>query len=410
MAPRRNADDGPQTSVEDLLKAFISALQGLQPRTPSDAIERGGYGNKPQPGPSRSTSPSAEKDLADDAPQKQKVLKDVAPWMQRLFRSDGAGGWITQGDYAIQHSQDQGQSPAVQDETTIIQPALLLELHMMTKLIEIRSKYLIKAINSVNKHPSLQKQPETSIELCEPFPLLYYHLEDIRREISQLNLPEADADFKALECAAQEVAPRWKAAREMSSESQLTRYDTMWTLFHAGDLVVFKDVLGDEWALTLIDVLENCNREENQRTGQFIEKRHIRIRAWGLVWNAKEQKLERKVAEFRIDYFSGAKAMHLLPVYPLRCRQRSELSEAEFLKALAERGRKCFKLATRVSHLEYDGPALDCGERRINDIRLDARKEGFEKAEVSHTEYPISGNYVVCSFLTHVYRSFKGPE
>ncbi|KAI3320957.1 hypothetical protein HD806DRAFT_504100 [Xylariaceae sp. AK1471] len=392
MAPPMSADDGAQLSVEDLLKAFIAALQSLQAHPqdshfnpPADASGQSEDRTEPPPSPSQSASLHAEKYSGGPIPQEKSLLRDEEPWMKRLWRADGNGGWITHSNYL------QSQRPEVLKGTkseAIDEPAIYLEMYGRGKAIEIRSRHLIEAINKVNKHPSLQKRPETSIELYEPFPLLYDHLEDVGKEISRLDLREADADFKALECAAREVTSRWNTARAENLDSGFVQFDTLWRLFHAGDIVVHKDDLNNEWLLTLIDVDEKLKQRSSGQAGPETIERYISLRTWGLVWNGDENKLERKVAVFHIPHFLGGREIHLLPLYPVRYRQGHE-STAEFLKRIAARGRAWFQMiATKTSCREYDGPAFD--EQSLRSSRGPRAEVAPEKIKLENTRVVVS--------------------
>jgi hypothetical protein len=278
--------------------------------------------------------------------------------MEKLLRPDGEGRLITHGHYLRK------QRPEIlkgKTSETASKPAVHLNITEGIKIIGIWSQHLIEALNKVNKHPSLRKESGTYIELYEPFQLLYDHLEDMGKEISRLNLSEADEDFKALECATSEVASRWDTARAENQDSEFVQFDTLWRLFYAGDIVVHKDDLGSEWLLTLIDVEEKWRhrpRKYGFNESQTME-RYMGLRTWSLVWNGDENKLERKIAMFRIPQFLGVREIQLLPVYPVRYRQGPE-PIPEFLQRLTARGRVWFqRIATRISYLEYDGLAFN---------------------------------------------------
>jgi hypothetical protein len=320
----------------------------------------------------------------------EKLSREEEPWMKRLWRSDGKGGWKRYSDYHLQSQSAQmtDHIPEMIEVDTMEDggPAVLLNVHAETKDITIRSPHLMYALNQVNQHPSLRKQQPKTMVLYAPFPLLFDHLDNVREEITRLDNPEAQADLKALECAVKEAetAPRWSVARAENLDSgSLVQFDTLWRLFRAGDLVVHADDIGNEWLLTLTDVEECRQTTEVGTTDEVLTEHYMKFSTWCLLWNAQKNKLERKVAVFHIDHFVGAREIHLLSLYPVRYQQ-THRSVDVFLQSLAARGRGWFKLITAgTSCLEYDGPVLST--KTLVDDRNWRRSED---PKVSHGLWP----------------------
>ncbi|KAH6849843.1 P-loop containing nucleoside triphosphate hydrolase protein [Chaetomium sp. MPI-CAGE-AT-0009] len=340
MKPLNNNDEGTGIGTEDLLNTLIAALQGLKAR--------------PQ------------------VPRSQSPAEESGSWIQNRAASFSPtspsrgrkGGWAGHGGCHLQNQETEApEEPEVEDteeDAEEDEEAVFLDVRGEIKVINIQSPHLVRALHKVNEHPSPRKQSQT-ITLVEPFPSLFDHLEDVREEVGQLDNPKAQADLKALELAVEEtdVARRWNAARaELDLDSSVVRFDTLWRLFRPGDLVVHADALGNEWLLTLTEVEEYRKRFESDETDEIAMQHYIEFWTWGLSWNGHKNKLERKIAAFRIHHFVGEREIHLLPVYPVRY-QRVHGSVEKFLQSLAARGRKWFELASaRTSCLEYDGPAF----------------------------------------------------
>jgi hypothetical protein len=221
--------------------------------------------------------------------------------------------------------------------------------------IEIHSKFLVKAIKDVNKHPPLRTITEHFGE-SEPFPTLFDHMEDIRREIQKLNNEDARRDLQRLEEATEHMAARWKQGREDDCDSGTVSFDTIWTLFRAGDRVVREDSIGNLWVFVLVDVAELQERT-TRNTRDVHTKRSIEFTTWLLNWDGFENELSRQSVVFKISSFPGRKAITSLPVYPFQDKGRKYPGGID--KFLAGRGQKWWRLITpRTSCLKYDGPAL----------------------------------------------------
>ncbi|KAK3295824.1 uncharacterized protein B0H64DRAFT_155961 [Chaetomium fimeti] len=372
--PQNDNNEGAVTGMEGLLNALIGALEGLKARpqvsnshTPAEQSGPwiGNGATDSSPSPSRSTASSLLHEPREttpaSAPGEEVTRKEEEEgWMWRLGRSDGNGGW-TRYDYYLQSQSIEVPEEAEVETPVKSVPGVLLDMHAPTKTIIIESPHLMRALDKFNWHLSSKHPPDMT--LYDPFPFLYHHLEGMREEIDRLGNPEAQADLKALECALKEtgVASRWNAARAENVDSSHVRFDTLWQLFRLGDLVVHTDGLGNEWLLTLMYAQEHKKSVEvgqTGRIGQMAVDRYMEFWTWGLSWNGHKNKLERKASVFRIDYYAGAKEVHLLSIYPLQY-QRTHDSVEKLLQGLAARGRHWFKLvSSQALCLDYDGPAL----------------------------------------------------
>jgi hypothetical protein len=230
---------------------------------------------------------------------------------------------------------------------------LAIESQNGVKRLAINSKHLVDVIKSVNKHPPLQPVTDRILE-SEPFPILFYHMNDVRREVTKLNDEEASGDLEELERITEHMAPRWKEARQETFESGLVSYDMIWKLFHPGDLVVREDISGNLWLLVLVQITYGTKEERSQ----FLTAgRRTEFTTWFLDWDGAEKRLSRKSIVFHLSTFSGQRAITSLPVYPIHYREGRQGDNV--MNVLAERGRKWWKaIIDRTSCLEYNGLAV----------------------------------------------------
>jgi hypothetical protein len=271
------------------------------------------------------------------------------------------------------------------------------------KQIEIQSKHLVQAIKNVNKHPPLRSITDHFVE-SKPYPTLFDHMEDVHREIEKLNDEDARRDLKRLKEVIEDVAHRWKQAREDKCDSGLVSFDMVWTLFRAGDRVVREDSIGNLWVFVLVDVAERQERIRTRSSG-IGTQHYIEFTTWFLTWDGFENELSRQSVMFRLYPFPGRREITSLPVYPIQYTARKHGDDVD--KFLAKRGQKWWSLIKpRTSCLRYDGPALshkleDDSHQRDVVLRRSFRRSEWEvrqnRVRVSHTsvnpdQVPIARN------------------
>ncbi|PTB46009.1 hypothetical protein M441DRAFT_207825 [Trichoderma asperellum CBS 433.97] len=144
-------------------------------------------------------------------------------------------------------------------------------------MIEIRSKYLLDAIKKVNKHPPLQPTKDYFTEQA-PYPTLFHHMDDVKREIAQMNSEEADDHLKILHSAIDYIDPIWNERREENFTNDLVSYGMIWKLFRPGDLVLRKDDIGNLWLFVLIKTAYSMFQSKEE------EKKKVIFETWYLTW------------------------------------------------------------------------------------------------------------------------------
>ncbi|OJZ81950.1 hypothetical protein ASPFODRAFT_368708 [Aspergillus luchuensis CBS 106.47] len=230
-----------------------------------------------------------------------------------------------------------------------------------TKRVEIHSKPLVEALGRATKD-STSRGPADFFTESEPFPTLFYHIEDIREEIAKSDDEDASLDLKALERVAAEMAPLWHKARAETFESGFVSYDMLWKLFQTEEPVLHEDEIGCLWQFIFIDITYHSAQRQRRRPPK---EQCAAFTVWGLKWDNVEQQLKREILIYKVPEFAGRKSITSLPLVPLR--YRGERSVDEINRSLAERGRRWWKLIeARTSCLDYNGLAFSLGGERDN--------------------------------------------
>jgi hypothetical protein len=278
-------------------------------------------------------------------------ISEPEPFKSKIGRPppypDGQIRWVSQDVWESYRPPQEPVLPAPRPDPM----AVLYQVYMNTKWLCIQSPILIEAYDKVNKHPRLSSRWGNIIEL-EPFPSLFYHLDDIRAEVEATHGEKGKLDFQALEFVSREFEPRWQDAREEKFEEGHCTYRNIWRLFNPGDLVVRTDELGAEWLFVLIEMRHP--EEVGWTETDFV--------TWGLSWNSLDSVIYRKVYTFSLLNFEGRRKITELPVYPL---ERKGDQKESFLKRLAERGQKWQELMVAAQTMRmHDGLAMPERSRR----------------------------------------------
>ncbi|KAL6909247.1 hypothetical protein GGI43DRAFT_172227 [Trichoderma evansii] len=210
------------------------------------------------------------------------------------------------------------------------------------RTIGIRSKYLLDAIETVNKHPPLQPVTDCFTEQ-EPYPTLFYYMDDVEREIAQMNSEDATDDLRVLHKAIDYIYPVWNEARKEKLTDNMVSHSTIWKYFRPGDLVLRKDDIGNLWLFVLIQ----ATYYRDPTRYQVEKKERVTFETWFLTWSAVDGCLIRKYAAFVCPEFSGQMHIKSLPVYPIG--DQKEIHGENIEKVLAERGRKWWNLISTPS-------------------------------------------------------------
>ncbi|KAH8123348.1 hypothetical protein LI328DRAFT_156945 [Trichoderma asperelloides] len=239
--------------------------------------------------------------------------------------------------------------------------------------ITIRSKYLLDAIKKVNQHPPLQPAKDFFAEQ-EPYPTLFHHIDDVKREIAQLGNEDADDHLKILLNAVGHVNPIWNEAREENFSNGLVSHNMIWKLFRPGDLVLREDDIGNLWLFVLIEISYYIDTFRKRYTQDLEEERRATFTAWSLTWDDADGYLTRRNTTFTCTEFSGQRPIKSLPVYPIRFQEHIKgVNTGAFL---GSRGRKWWKLIGEPSICQqHSGLAYVQEHRQAKDekFRADGR-------------------------------------
>jgi hypothetical protein len=240
-------------------------------------------------------------------------------------------GQVLQGESYHSSSDEESRSSSPNHDHKNIALIYFVETFRM---IDIRSKYLVEVIKKVNKHPPLQPVTDSFTEQ-EPYPTLFYHIGDIRREIVAMNNEEASDHLRVLDEITEDMQPIWNEARKETFTNNLVSYNLVWKLFHPGDLVIREDAIGNLWLIVLADFIYTNPPHSHSHKG-------ITFRAWLMAWNEVDGHLTRKKVTFSCAEFSGQRHIKSLPIYPIRYHENVQGEDIRDM--LAKRGRRWWKL------------------------------------------------------------------
>ncbi|KAL7935703.1 P-loop containing nucleoside triphosphate hydrolase protein [Trichoderma chlorosporum] len=247
--------------------------------------------------------------------------------------------------------------------------------------IEITSKHLVEVIKKVNKHPPLQPLANVFSEE-EPYPTLFHHMDDIRKEVSGMGNEEADSHLEKLEKLCTNVEPIWNRARNIDFTENMISYSLLWTLFQPGDMVIREDDLGNFWLFVLIEI--TC--AEIQLGPNIFSKDSDNVTTfytWFLNWNEVDGNLTRKMIKFTCPRFFGRRHIKSLPVYPIRYQEG--VPGENIRQKLTKRGRQWLRLMAKSTVCQYySGPAFLGPDERSSFRRRDELrfKEYVQKIRV----------------------------
>ncbi|KAK1249653.1 hypothetical protein MKX08_009656 [Trichoderma sp. CBMAI-0020] len=235
------------------------------------------------------------------------------------------------------------------------------------RVIEIWSKHLVDAIEKVNKHPPLEPTKGFFSEQ-EPYPTLFYHMDDIKAEIAHMDGQDPQEHLKTLQRELAHVEPIWMEARQESSD--MVSYDMIWTLFRPGDLVLREDRIGNLWLFVLTDLAYIISR--SRRRADRAEKKTF-LNVLLLNWNEVDSSLSNEYMSFNLPEFSGKRHITSLPIYPIRYQEDMERKRIQ--ESLARRGRKWQELINAASICQHHcGLAFKGNRQKANEkFRADGR-------------------------------------
>ncbi|KIY04112.1 uncharacterized protein Z520_00804 [Fonsecaea multimorphosa CBS 102226] len=223
--------------------------------------------------------------------------------------------------------------------------------------VDVESRELRGLLRKVigDSYPG-QSWEGNTINLIAPFaPVVHYwkELSEASREIDvkdSLAIKAARKDLNSLlECISTctELESYFKT-RDSNLESHTVTYQTIWTLFRPGTLVVARPFMN------LPQVFEV------KASPDPWEDRRLNIECWGYDWNGKE--IVRVTFEFPIEKFRGTKEISSLFCYPLEYfRDEKENFDQSLRKELLERGKWFLEVCQTTGAkqmFEYDGQAF----------------------------------------------------
>ncbi|EXJ63456.1 uncharacterized protein A1O5_11505 [Cladophialophora psammophila CBS 110553] len=223
--------------------------------------------------------------------------------------------------------------------------------------VDIESRELRGLLKKVigDSYPG-QSWEGNTINLIAPFAPVVHYWKELSRASREtdvkdsLGIKAARRDLSnLLECISTctELESYFKT-RESNLESHTITYQTIWTLFRPGTLVVARPFMN------LPQVFEVKTSPDPW------EDRRLNIECWGYDWNGKE--IVRVTFEFPLERFRGTKEISSLFCYPLEFyRDENGNFDQSLRNELVKRGQWFLELCKTTGAkqmFEYDGQAL----------------------------------------------------
>ncbi|KIW33385.1 uncharacterized protein PV07_00240 [Cladophialophora immunda] len=259
--------------------------------------------------------------------------------------------------------------------------------------VDVESRELRGLLRKVigDSYPG-QSWEGNTINLIAPFaPVVHYwkELSETSRRNDDSESPRVQAARKdlnnLLECISTctELESYFKT-RDSNLESHTVTYQTIWTLFRPGTLVVARPFMN------LPQVFEV------KASPDPWEDRRLTIECWGYDWNGKE--IVRVTFEFPIEKFRGTKEISSLFCYPLEFYRDEKGNFDESLRAeLVQRGKWFLELCQTTGArqmFEYDGQAFS-SRRSLARASADAESKTPSLSMKDDTDLSLAAEFLI---------------
>jgi len=205
--------------------------------------------------------------------------------------------------------------------------------------LEIRSKFIQKALQKLLVNYSYINLATTPIVIREPYAALFQHREEIREYAkSKTQGPDQKAHMTQLVQFMNVNLAKLEREYQIYAPSSLSTFDLLWAFFRPGTLVVHQT-----------DHFRECRRVITTET-KVVEKGRRVFEIWTWSWDYNGISFGPSRSSLRIDEFPGACKLTELEVFPLDL-----IPDAEAIsRTLIERGQK-WRECVHLSHRDYCG-------------------------------------------------------
>ncbi|KAK3319660.1 putative 26S protease regulatory subunit [Cercophora scortea] len=256
--------------------------------------------------------------------------------------------------------------------------------------LEIEDPALIQVLkNEIGKYPGVNLDSGI-IAMQNPFSPLVHNWEKLNKRAGQDPESQTSQDLSSLLDRVQ-TAPELQdyfKVRESNLASKVVTFNTLWTVFVPGTLVVARLFQNVAQIFKIVDAPIPVSRPYPSR----------QVTMWASSWDWNGKKLVRVEYELNFEWFRGTRAITELPYYPLMYHEDPErlLKEARtralrFIRATA----RCTPGAGQM--FRYDGVAY--GEQRnilsSKDTPPGIDNDGTEQRQTSDDAEPLQQPKVV---------------
>ncbi|KIW91000.1 uncharacterized protein Z519_08783 [Cladophialophora bantiana CBS 173.52] len=271
--------------------------------------------------------------------------------------------------------------------------------------VDIESRELRGLLKKVigDSYPG-QSWEGNTINLIAPFAPVVHYWKELSRASRETDVKDSLGTKAArkdlsnlLECISTctELESYFKT-RESNLESHTITYQTIWTLFRPGTLVVARPFMN------LPQVFEVKTSPDPW------EDRRLNIECWGYDWNGKE--IVRVTFEFPLERFRGTKEISSLFCYPLEFyRDENGNFDQSLRNELVKRGQWFLELCKTTGAkqmFEYDGQALS-SRRSLARTSPDAESKTPSLSMKDEADLSLAAEYLIHKTFKARFHSFS---
>jgi hypothetical protein len=254
------------------------------------------------------------------------------------------------------------------------------------KRLHVRSPLLLNALRSVVKYSSTSPSDEDTEPFVDgmfsfPFKELYHHREELLEFQKGSNgaranhTPEDNADCDRhidilIDYLDNEPTVQLESVKKQWAQKvPATTFAGYWLLMKPGADVYVREY--GRLNAYVVDLVYGGMKYDLQS----VRAENYRIHVWYLIFNGKVIKRKSKIIE--VPVFDGERDIVSLSVFPTSFHDK--LDGGRLRRSLIERGEKVFRYARGPNFLEYSGPSLRQGAKKVRVI-------GFVMQSVSNLE------------------------
>jgi hypothetical protein len=277
---------------------------------------------------------------------------DKSPVLELIGRhnpeKNGKPVWISENEWILKQDE-------IMNEQQLSKFALRLDDSDKKRKCIITYQNLVQAIEQ-NIPSTHFKTVPGGISIEEPYLPLFSYWDNIRTAINSNGAEEKPLELSALEHFLYEGKPQYRSLEDPSATglAAVVNFETLRVLFKPGEELVVIDKFNEKRLFKHTHIEENLG--EVGMHGQLCIS--LYICGWCVIWDREQKRFTHKSCNFKINRFSGHRRVESLPIYPLRCENKTTLPITK--ENLKERGRRWAELISLTSsYHQYNGLARE---------------------------------------------------